>query len=118
MTFSFEKLEVWQLSRTLTKSIYLLTETFPSSEQFGLTNQMRRCSVSVSSNIAEAAGRLGKQEKVRFYSIAFGSLLELLNQLILSNDLGYMGDEVLKETRGTIESISRMLNALKKNLKM
>ena len=84
MKYSFENLEVWQKSRKLVKTIYKTTEKFPKDEKFGLTSQIRRVSISVSSNIAEGSTRWSKKDKARFYEIAFGSLMEILNQLILS----------------------------------
>lgn len=95
MIYSFEKLEVWKKSRELVKDIYHLTQTFPSEEKFGLTNQIRRAIVSVSSNIAEGSTRQTFKEKARFYEIAFGSLIEVLNQLLLASDLGYVAESKL-----------------------
>ena len=88
--YSFEKLDVWQLSWEFTKDIYNLTSKYPKSELFGLTNQMRRAAVSVSSNIAEGVSRKTNKEKARFTSISFGSIIEILNQLIISRDLGFI----------------------------
>ncbi|MEM9328261.1 MAG: four helix bundle protein [Bacteroidota bacterium] len=80
--YAFEKLEVWQISRSLLKNIYNLTAKFPSEERFGFSSQLRRASLSVSSNIAECSTRRGSKEQACFYKIAFGSLVEVLNQLI------------------------------------
>jgi four helix bundle protein len=112
MNHAFENLEVWQKSRVLVKSVYQLTRNFPSEEKFGLTNQIRRASVSVSSNIAEGSTRWSRKDQARFYEIAFGSLMEVLNQLILSYDLEYLNEESLNNIRGDIDSTGRMLNAL------
>ena len=117
MKYAFENLDVWQKSRVLTKHIYMLTDTFPADEKFGLTSQLRRATISVSSNIAEGSTRWGNKEQARFYEIAFGSLIEILNQLILSNDLKFIENEDLNELRKEIETISRMLNALYKAVK-
>lgn len=81
--FYFEKLEVWQNSRKLVKEIYLLTSSFPDNEKFGITNQMRRASTSISANIAEGFSRQSNKEKSRFLNIAFGSTIEIINFLIL-----------------------------------
>ena len=89
MVFAFEKLEVWQKSRDLVKDIYKVTANYPSEERFGLTSQLRRASVSVSSNIAEGSTRWSKKDQARFYEMSFGSLMEILNQLILSTDLKF-----------------------------
>jgi hypothetical protein len=82
-TFSFEKLEVWKESRTLVRLIYLQTNSFSSEEKFGLTSQLRRAAISVGSNIAEGAGRETVKNQCQFYVMAYGSLMEVLNQLII-----------------------------------
>nr|WP_321410869.1 four helix bundle protein [uncultured Carboxylicivirga sp.] len=115
-TYSFEKLEIWQLSRELVKNIYQVTTDFPDSEKFGLTNQLRRASVSISSNIAEGNGRNSKKDKARFIEIAYSSLLEVLNQLILSNDLDFISDITLSDFRIQINELSNKLNSFHKNL--
>jgi len=71
MVYSFEKLDIWKKSRILVKDIYRITNTFPPEEKFGLTNQIRRAIISVSSNIAEGSTRQTEKEKARFYEIAF-----------------------------------------------
>lgn len=116
MLYSFEKLRVWQHARILTKDIYKVTAQFPREELFGLTNQIRRAAVSIGSNIAEGSGRFSKKEKIRFFSIAYGSLLEVLSQLITSNDLNYIDGETLLNLRGKIEEISKMLSGLKNGI--
>lgn len=113
-TYGFEKLQVWQEARGLTKSVYQITQLFPESEKFGLTNQMRRATISVASNIAEGAGRSSEKERQHFYRMAYSSLMELLNQLIISADLEYLPhDEFEKLLRPKIESISSKLFSLK-----
>jgi len=112
-SFSFEKLKVWQESRTLTKGIYLLTKEFPAVEKFGLTNQLRRASVSVCSNIAEGSSRTAQKDQAYFYQMAYSSLMEVLNQLIISADLEYLNEKAYKETREKIEKIANMINALR-----
>lgn len=112
MIYAFEKLEVWKKARELSKDIYDFTDSFPEEERYGLTNQLRRASISVCSNIAEGSTRQGKPDQARFYQIAFGSLIESLNQLILANDLGFLSTNDLKKLRSEIETIGRMLNAL------
>lgn len=117
MKYSFENLEVWQKSRELVKDIYLITKHFPDEEKFGLTSQLRRASISVSSNIAEGSTRWSQKDQSRFYEISFGSLMEILNQLILSTDLEFMKEDKLMYLRDKIDNISRMLNALYKSTK-
>ena len=87
--FSFEKLNVWQQARQLSIKIYTSTKNFPAEEKFGLTSQMRRAAISISSNIAEGTGRHTFKDKARFTEIAYSSTLELLNQSILANDLKF-----------------------------
>jgi len=112
--FSFEKLKVWQKSRDLSATIYTLTKSFPKEEQFGLVSQMRRCVISISSNISEGTGRQTGKDKARFTQIAFGSALELLNQLILCNDLEFISDENYKINREKLTEIMAMLDGLQK----
>ena len=117
MKYSFENLEVWQTSRKLVNDIYQVTSTFPQDEKFGLTSQLRRASISVSSNIAEGSTRWSKKDQSRFYEIAFGSLIEILNQLILATDLKFLQENQLTTLRAKIEPIGRMLNALYQSTK-
>lgn len=111
--YSFEKLNVWQESRQLVKEIYVLLQFFPSEEKFGLAAQMKRAAVSVSSNIAEGATRSSFKEQCHFYTIAYGSLIELLNQLVLSVDLGFVAAAAYETLRTKIERTGNMLNALR-----
>ena len=111
--YSFEKLEVWQLARELAGEIYKMTDGFPKSEQFGLTNQMRRSVVSISSNLAEGSSRKSSKDKVRFVTISYGSLMELLSQLIIAVDLGFVSDDIYHPIRPAIEEIGNKLNALR-----
>jgi four helix bundle protein len=112
--YAFERLNVWQKTRELVKMVYLFTETFPRYEIYGLVNQVRRAIVSVSSNIAEGSCRQTKKDQAHFYNTAYGSLLEVLSQIILSLDLGYLKREAYEQMRGEIEQISNQLNSLRK----
>ena len=112
--YSFEKLEVWQLSRELTGVIYRLSRGFPKEELYGLTSQIRRASLSVASNIAEGTSRMSDRDQAHFSAIAFSSLMETLNQLIIANDLEYLDSENLLELRTKINAIAIRLNALRK----
>ena len=112
-TYSFEKLAAWQRARKLNSDIYNITKTFPTDERFGLTSQLRRASVSVSSNIAEGSGRATLKDQAHFYRVAYGSLMEVLSQLYLCMDLGFLNEKTfLEEVKPQIESISRPLFAL------
>lgn len=112
--FSFEKLNVWKESIDLTKDIYLLTNQFPSEEKFGLVSQLRRASVSISSNIAEGTSRETNKDKAYFTTISYSSTMEVLNQLIFSKELEFISEGEYLKLRERIYKISNMLNALKK----
>lgn len=113
--FSFEKLIAWQKARELAVEIYKITKLFPKEELFGITSQMRRCSVSVASNLAEGSGRNSMKDKARFTQIAFGSALELLNQLILSFDFEYIEEQKYIEIREKITEVTVLINGLYKS---
>ncbi|GAA3590640.1 four helix bundle protein [Flavivirga amylovorans] len=114
-TFSFEKLSVWVDSKELVKLIYLTTKQFPSEEKFGLTSQLRRAAVSIASNIAEGTSRNTNKDKAHFTTIAFSSLMEVLNQIIISKELDFIDENNYLTIRTEIEKISNKLNALRKS---
>ncbi|NAS11400.1 four helix bundle protein [Poritiphilus flavus] len=111
--FAFEKLDVWKESKEFTKDIYNITATLPDYEKYGLMSQLRRASVSICSNIAEGTTRLSNKEKAHFTSISFGSAVEVLNQLILCNELGFISKENYDLLRSKLESITNKLNSLR-----
>lgn len=111
--FGFEKLEVWQEARKLTVEIYRLTEKFHEREKFGLTNQLRRASVSIGANIAEGATRSSAKEQAYFSSIAYGSLMETMSHLITSFDLSFITDDDLALFRNMIQPLSLKINNLR-----
>lgn len=114
-TFSFEKLNVWVDAKELVKLIYILTIEFPGEEKFGLTSQLRRAAVSVASNLAEGTSRQTNKDKAHFSTIAFSSLMEVLNQIIISKELGFIKESDYQILRTEIEKISNKLNALRKS---
>lgn len=114
--FTFEKLEVWQKSRALVKDVYSLVSKFPQSEKFGLSSQLGRAIISVPSNIAEGCGRPSLKERIHFFEIAYGSLMETLTQLIVANDLGYISESDIIELRLKIIEIAKMISGLRKSL--
>ncbi|MCW5976787.1 MAG: four helix bundle protein [Bryobacteraceae bacterium] len=105
---SFRDLVVWQKAHEFVLAVYRLTGSFPDREKFGLSNQMRRASVSIAANIAEGFGKRSPAEKARFLNIAEGSLEECRYYLILTHDLGYGPTDSLT---ATLEETSRLLNA-------
>ena len=107
-----KELVVWQKSITLVKLEYQQTGSFPSDERFGLTNQMRRCSVSIPSNIAEGFGRGSDKELTQFLRISLGSSSELDTQLILSKELHYMDEKRYNELSALNEEVAKMLSSL------
>jgi four helix bundle protein len=113
---AYEKLRVWQDGLAFSKRIYAVTETFPKSEMFGLTSQMRRCAVSVVSNIAEGAARNSAKEFYQFIGISLGSLAELDTQCLIAEGL-YIDQETCQELRASIKNIRKMLSGLKIKLK-
>ncbi len=111
--FSFEKLEVWQMARKLAVRIYKQTQSFPNEEKYGLTSQIRRSALSIGSNIAEGSTRASAKDQAHFTTVAYGSLMEVFNHLIVAADLGYMNEDELKTYRQEIQSLSVKLSNLK-----
>ncbi|KXH79550.1 four helix bundle protein [Chryseobacterium kwangjuense] len=114
--YYFEKLDVWNNARVLVRDIYIATSTFPKSEQFGITNQIRRASTSITANIAEGMSRKTEKEKMRFINISFSSSVEVVNFLIISKDLGFLSDTDYEDLRIKTENITNQLNALSRTL--
>lgn len=113
----FKTLVVWQKAHQLTLSVYAATQHFPKDELYSLTNQMRRASASVPTNIAEGCGREGDIELKRFLQIAMGSASELEYQLILARDLNYLNIERYNNLNDDLLEVKRMLNAFIQKLK-
>ena len=111
--FTFEKLEVWQKAIVFADSVYMLTKGFPSDERFGLTNQMRRAAVSISSNIAEGASRISKQDFARFIEIATGSVFEVISQSFISRNQGFLDEGSFQKLYLGAEELGRMLSGLR-----
>ena len=116
MGSSFKDLIVWQKAVQLSLAIYELTSTFPDSERFGLTNQLRRASVSIASNIAERYGRSTKGEYVQFLGHARGSNFELQTQLVIAKELRFGKATTFLAAESLSEEVSRMLVAIMKKL--
>jgi hypothetical protein len=113
--FSFEKLNVWVASKDLALLIYKSSEAFPKSENFGLVNQIRRSSISVSSNIAEGNSRKTKMDRLRFLNIAYSSLMEMLSQSIIGYELGFITSDNYHKIRELSNQISNKHIALMNN---
>jgi four helix bundle protein len=112
---SFTDLVAWKEAHALVLMIYKITKEFPKEEIFVLVAQMRRCAISISSNIAEGFSRKSKNEKTQFYHISLGSITELQNQLLISQDLNYISkEEFTKIAEKTVE-VSKLINGLVKS---
>lgn len=114
---SFYDLNAWKHGHILVLAVYKVTKYFPQSEQFGLVNQMRRSSISVTSNLAEGFNRQSYREKVRFYSMALGSITEVQNQLRVARDIGILSYENFKDMSHTSEIVHKLINGLIKSSK-
>ncbi|MEX0881561.1 MAG: four helix bundle protein [Candidatus Saccharimonadales bacterium] len=111
-TQGFEQLLAWQKAQDLAVYIYELTKDFPSEEKFALTSQIRRAVTSVSANIAEGYGRRSAKDKIQFYTIGYGSLLELKSHLHLAVRLGYLQKELFNTAVDKIIDVQKLINAL------
>ena len=107
---------IWQRAIQMCVATYRLTEAFPRSEQYGLTNQLRRAAISVPSNIAEGYGRLSRLQYRHFLGIARGSNLELQTQLVIAAELGFANAEQIKPVEQLSVEVGRMLTAMLKRL--
>ncbi len=107
-----KNLIVWKKGMELAQIVYSVTSTYPQSEIFGLVSQMRRCAVSIPSNIAEGYGRESNKDLLRFLRTALGSSNELDTQLILSSRFGYLSDTHYQEVSNLNEEINKMLKSL------
>jgi four helix bundle protein len=114
--FNFEKLDVWKKSIELADSIYSRTRAFPAEERFGLTNQLRRAAVSVSSNIAEGSSRSSKIDFARFIEIGIGSIFELAFQIFIARRQGFLSKDSFRELYRDAQEIGRMLSGLRNSL--
>ncbi len=110
--FNFEKLEVWQRSLDFADAIYMATQSFPKEELFGLTNQMRRAAISVSSNIAEGSSRSSHVDFARFTEIATGSLFETVSQCIIAKRRNLLSETEYNALYCDAERIGKMLSGL------
>lgn len=110
--YSFEKLTVWQEAKKLVVEVYHLLDSFPKFEKYALCDQIRRAIVSVPSNIAEGSGRKSLKEQIHFLEIAYGSLMETYNQLLIAIDLAYISKESVEDIKPSIDGVAKMINGL------
>lgn len=114
---TFMDLNAWKEGHKLVLYIYKITEKFPKHEQFGLINQMRRSTISITSNIAEGFSRNTSKDKIQFYCIAQGSLTELQNQLVIAKDIKYISKGQFQESYAQSITVHKIINGLIKSLK-
>lgn len=115
--YNFEKLEVWQKTRQFVRKIYEVTKKFPPEERFGLRQHACTSAVSILSNIAEGGSRFSSVESKRFIEIAIGSLYEIVSQLFVALDNGYLKKEAFDNIYGESETIAKMLSGLSRSLR-
>jgi len=114
---SFTDLDAWKEGHKLVLMIYSITKDFPKEEMFGLVSQIRRCAVSITSNIAEGFSRWSYKEKSQFYSIALGSVTELQSQLLIARDVGCVANEKFNEIADQAIKVHKIINGLIKSSK-
>lgn len=113
----FTDLTTWQEAHKLALEVYRITQAFPEEEKFGLTSQMRRAAVSITSNIAEGFGRQNSKEKIQFYAMAQASDSEVKNQLILNCDLDYIDEDTAASCLDQSTSVHKLLTALIRSIR-
>ncbi len=114
---SFTGLIAWQEAHKLVIKVYRITKEFPKEEVFGLTNQLRRAVISITSNIAEGFSRKSYKEKIQFYSTALSSLTEVQNQILAAKDVSYLSTEDFQEIAAQSVRVSKLINGLIKKSK-
>ena len=114
---NFTDLIVWKNGHNLVLQIYKLTKKFPKEEKYGLSDQIRRAAVSITSNIAEGFGRMKYNDKAHFYTMALGSIYEVQNQILISKDIGYVTKEECNLLMINSTNISKMCSGLIKKTK-
>lgn len=113
---NFKELRIWQDSIDLVEDIYRKTKELPKNEEFGLISQMRRCAVSIPTNIAEGSGRESDKDFRRFLGISLSSSFELETQLIIANRVGYLEKEVLDHTLEKLSKLQKMIFVFRKKI--
>src|ERR1039458_8370261 len=116
--FNFEKLDTWNEAIVFADIVYQLTRNFPAEERFGLTNQMRRAAVSISSNLAEGCSRSSRVDYARFVEIATGSVFEVVSQATIGRNQGFLDQSGYQQVYDAAEKQSRLLSGLRKSLEV
>ena len=114
--FNFEKLETWREAINFADLVYTSTRHFPDQEKFGLTNQLRRAAVSISSNLAEGSSRSSRPDFARFVEIAAGSLFEVVSQSFIGRNQGFLSGEEFGRLYAAAEKQGKMLSGLRASL--
>ena len=113
----YKKLDIWKRSIALVKSIYKLCHQLPKNEEYGLSSQMKRCAISIPSNIAEGASRTSKKDFNRFLEISLGSAFELETQLMLVKELGMINRDLIRHQIDDITILRKMLYSFMQKVK-
>lgn len=114
---SFTQLNTWKLGHELVLTVYKMVKLFPKEEIYALSDQMRRCAISITSNIAEGFSRKSYKEKIQFYSMALGSTTELQNQLLIARDVGYIDNKLFYKIADQSVNVNKLINGLIKGSK-
>ena len=113
--FGYRKLVVYTKAKEIVKNVYRILRQCPKEEQYALCDQLRRSSVSITSNIAEGTSSYSVKDKVHFLEIAYGSLMEVMSQLEIANDLKYINNEELKNIEVLVEEEARLISGLRRS---
>ncbi len=114
---TFRDLYCWKEGHKLVLMIYKMTDDFPKKKMFGLSSQMQRAAVSITSNIAEGFSRQTNKDKLHFYTMSQGSFTELQNELLIAKDINYISDSLFKIAAGQTVVVNKLINGLKKYLR-
>jgi four helix bundle protein len=117
MVCDFKQLEVWKKAVELAVEIHQITNAFPKSEAYGLTDQIRRATNSISANIAEGSGKFTEADFARYLSISLGSCKEVENHLVIAHKLGYLQEDGYQNVGGKVQEVGKMLNGLIKRVR-
>lgn len=114
--FFYKKLDAYKVAKDFTIYVYALLKNYPTFEQYGICDQLRRAAVSVPSNIAEGMGRMAVKERLHFLEIAYASMIEVLCQLDISQSIGYISAEELSQAEELADRLSRIMSGLRSSL--